>query len=513
MIVKPRVRFRKEGFVTAPAPRRLVASVLALAAGLAGIAGLATADQGIARRSSVVAGVPLEVVRPPGTRLPGVVVAHGLGASRQLMRGFADTLARRGYAVELVDLAGHGANTERLPSGGDGPAADAALEHDLDVAVGHLRSLPWVDGTRIGLVGHSMGAAAVLRYATAHPSIRATVSISQGTLTVAPPRNLLLLAGGLEFAAYRDGALDGLRTAYPRGHAGETYGDPHRGTARRAVIVPGVEHVGVLFHPRTHQEVASWFHESLGGAGGGAVGVRPLWRIGSAVLLYAAAILSFGAVATLLLRPSTHARRRVPLPVALGVPVGAVLVAIPLTALVPEHLLPIAIAAPIAGFFGTAGALMLTAGLPTGGVGETRARPAAVLLVPLTAVSFAVPAQLGWAHAVPFGPRAWTLLPIAVCGALFFAGIESLADGHDRRTAVLIHAWTAAGALAGLGVAAAVGAVSSFVLLVAPLLAGLLVWQAVQAAALRGLRAPIWLTAAVGGVLLAWPVAVTMPIV
>jgi dienelactone hydrolase len=507
---------------TRTGPRRLVALLLALVAGVTGVAGLVTAGQGIEQRSAVVSGVPLEVARPSHgpARVPGVVVAHGLGASRQLMRGFGDTLTRHGYAVELVDLAGHGANTEPLPDSGDGPAAEERLDHDLDVAVAHLRALPGVDGTRIGLIGHSMGAAAVLRYALAHPAIRATVSISQGETSLAGvrPRNLLLLAGGLEFPAYRDGALGALRAAYPEGRAGTTYGDPRAGTARRAVIVPGVEHVGVLFQPCTHREILSWFHGSLGGSGGRSVGVRPLWRAGSAVLIYLAAMLSFGALAALVLgRSPGGSRRAAPFPLVLGFPAVAVLVAIPAMAVVPEHLLPIAVAAAVAGFFAVAGAVMLTAGLLTGGRadsrGGARAWTAAVVLVALTAVSFAVPAQLGWAHAVPTGPRAWTLLPIAACGALFFAGAETLCAGHGRGTAILIHAWTATSALAGLGVAALVGAASSFVLLVAPLLAGLLVWQGVQAAALRGLRAPVWLAAALGGVLLAWPIAITMPLV
>lgn len=508
-----------------PSVLRVVAVVLALVSGVAGVAGLATADRGVARWSVVVAGVPMEVARPAGTtgRLPGVVVAHGLGASRQLMRGFADTLARRGYAVELVDLAGHGASTERLPGGGEGPAADARLDRDLDTAVGHLRGLPWVDGARIGLLGHSMGAAAVLRYATAHPEIRATVSISQGEMAPAAtrPRDLLLLAGGLEFPAYRDGALDALRAAYPQGRAGVTYGDPRAGTACRAVLVPGVEHVSVLFHPRTHREVAAWFHGSLGGSAAGGVGLRPVWRIGSALLLHLAAVLGFGAIASVVLRgPSpTGPVRRVPPPVALGVPAAAVLVAVPVTAVVPHGVLPLAVAGPVAGFFGVIGVLLLVAArlgghaLRGGGRPWRATVPAAVVLVSLAAAGFAVPAQLGWAHAGPVGPRAWALLPIAACATAFFAGIEALCGGYGRWAATMIYAWIAAGALAGLGVAALAGAVSSFVLLVAPLLAGLLVWQGVQAAALRALRAPVWLTAVVGGVLLAWPVAVTMPIV
>jgi dienelactone hydrolase len=509
----------------------MVALLLALVSAAAGAAGLATADQGIERRSAVVAGVPVEVARPAKTtgKLPGVVVAHGLAASRQLMRGFADTLARRGYAVELVDLAGHGASTERLPDTGEGPAADARLDRDLDVAVGYLREMPWVDGERIGLLGHSMGAAAVVRYATAHPAIRATVAISQGSMpltgSASRPHDLLLLAGGLEFAGYRDGAVAALRAAYPQGRTGVTYGDPRAGTARRAVLVGGVEHVGILFDPLTHREVEAWFDAAFvhPAAGGDGVGVTPVQRAGSAMLLHLAAVLSFGAIASALLGRASgpgHERRRVPLPVALGVPAVAVVAAVPAMAMLPRGWLPLAMAGPLAGFLGVIGVVILAAVRITGRTDSRNAdgrswratTAAAVVLVLWTVMSFAVPAQMGWAHAVPVGPRAWALVPITACAAAFFGGVEVLCDGYGRLAATMIHAWTAAGALAGLCLAVLIGAAPPFVLLVAPLLAALLIWQGVQAAALRATQAPAWLTAIVGGVLLAWPIAVTMPI-
>jgi hypothetical protein len=197
----------------------------------------------------------------------------------------------------------------------------------------------------------------------------------------------------------------------------------------------------------------------------------------------------------------------------LAVPAVAVVLATP--ALLLRGWLPLAVAAPVAGFFGVIGLVILVAARLTGRLGrDVAARPwiAAVVLVVLTVVSFAVPAQLGWAHAVPVGPRAWALLPITACAALFLAGVEALCAGYERPAAILIHAWTTAGTLAGLCAGALLGAAPAFVLLVAPLLAGLLVWQGVQAAALRALHAPGWLTAVVGGVLLAWPIAVTMPI-
>lgn len=497
---------------------QIVALVVGVLCAVVGGVGVLAADAGLRRRASVVDGVPVEIVRGSGTsgQVPGVVVAHGLGASGRLMRGFADTLARRGYAVALVDLAGHGASTRRLPGNGDGPAADARLDRDLDVAVTHLRAMPWVDGERIGLVGHSLGAAAVIRYGAAHPSIGATVAISQGVMAVpASVRNVLLVAGGLEFPAYRDGAVQALRNVYPEGQPGATYGDPRDGTARRAVIVAGVEHVGVLFSPRTHRETGAWLDAAFGRRSAPVPDVRVVQRAGSALLLHLAAVLTFGALASALLgRPSdVRARRRVPVRLALVAAAFAAGVAVPVMGFF--HL-PLAVAGPLAGFFGVAGVVALVCAKDAGFLGErprARTLAAAVFLVVWTVASFAVPAQLGWAHAVPVGPRMWALVPITVGTALYCLGVEALCAGHERTTAIGVHAWAAMAALAALLAAALVGAVSPFVLLVSPLIAGLLVWQGVQAAALRAVRAPAWVTALVGGVLLAWPLAVTMPIV
>ncbi|MES9605579.1 MULTISPECIES: alpha/beta hydrolase [Actinomadura] len=495
-----------------------MAVVVGVVCAVVGGAGVLAADAGLRRRAVVVDGVPVEIVRQAGAsgRAPGVVVAHGLGASGRLMRGFADTLARRGYAVALVDLAGHGASTRRLPGNGDGPAADARLDRDVDVAVTRLRAMPKVDGEHIGLVGHSLGAAAVIRYGAAHPSVGATVAISQGSMAVpASARNVLLVAGGLEFPAYRDGAVQALHAVHPEGRPGATYGDPRDGTARRAVIVGGVEHVGVLFSPRTHRETGAWFDAAFGRHSAPVSDVRAVQRAGSALLLHLAAVLTFGAIASALLgRPSDarEARRRVPVRFALLAAAFAAGVAVPVMGV---FRLPLAVAGPLAGFFGVAGVVALVCARDPGFLGgRPRARTvaAAAVLVALTVVSFAVPAQLGWAHAVPVGPRVWALVPITAGTALYCLGVEALCAGHDRPTAIGVHAWAATAALAALLAAALVGAVSPFVLLVSPLIAGLLAWQGVQAAALRSIRAPAWATALVGGVLLAWPLAVTMPI-
>jgi hypothetical protein len=51
-----------------------------------------------------------------------------------------------------------------------------------------------------------------------------------------------------------------------------------------------------------------------------------------------------------------------------------------------------------------------------------------------------------------------------------------------------------------------------FVLLVVPLLAALLLWQAGWAAVLHCFAAPPWLIAAMGGLIVAWPITVALPL-
>ena len=138
-----------------PFARRLplVLSLVALIAAAGGVVLLAGAGHGLRRQHVVVDAVPLDEVHPAGLatgqRRPGVVVAHGFAGSAELMAPFGDSLATRGYVVVLLDFAGHGANTSPLPDDAAGTdASTVALQHDLDVALAHLRTLPDVDGAR-----------------------------------------------------------------------------------------------------------------------------------------------------------------------------------------------------------------------------------------------------------------------------------------------------------------------------------------------------------------------------
>lgn len=502
----------------APPRRRVVGRATALLAAVVcvvtAVAGLVRADDGLRRVETVVDGVPLETVTADGApgRGPGVVVVHGFAGSTPLMRGFADTLARSGYTVVLLDVAGHGRS--RVPFG-SGPVVD-----DVAAALRHLRAQPSVDPDRVGLLGHSMGAAAVLAQASRDPGVAATVAISAGsTSDVAPgARDVLVLAGGLEFAEIRAEGPRVVRAAHPGAEPDRTYGDPAAGTARRYAEIPGVEHVGVLFSAATHRAAVDWFDAALRPPRSTATGVHPvvhpLDRAGPALLLHLAAVLAFGALAALVLPAGGVGRRRgAPWVLTAVAPPAAAVGATLVMRLVPPGWLPVQVADYAVGWLAVFGLVLLVLGparRPPEQRGPTSVRTVAATagLAAFTVLGFAVPAQLGWAWATPAGVRLWLLLPAFAATALLVAGTEAVLPRHR----VLGHAWAALVVVLGLVGAVVVGGAPPFVLFVAPLLAGLLVWQGVTAAVLRGRAAPVWSVAVVGGALLAWPLALSFPV-
>ncbi|MFI6078177.1 alpha/beta hydrolase [Actinoplanes sp. NPDC051343] len=511
--------------------RRLLAA-LALIAATLGVILLAGDGHGLRRTHVTADGVPLYEVHPPAGpgKRPGVVVAHGFSGSAELMAPFGDSLATQGYVVVLLDFAGHGASTTPLPD--DAAATDAsvdALQHDLDVAVARLRSLPDVDPARIALVGHSMGATEVTRYAAAHPAVGATVALSLPGSSVAQssrPAHLLLLYGSLEFPGFKAAAADAVA---------------HGGPDRRASAVPGVEHISILYAPRAHRATVEWLDRNLGGLSGSRPLPSPLRRIGGAALLTSAFLLGLYPIAGLLTGGrvrttgaggrvrttgaggrvrttgaggrvrTTGAGGRVRLlrtASAAGVAVAAAAVAALVAPRLPTERLPIAIGGFIAGYTTVIGLALTAYGIWREPATANGRGGRLVPLIAYAVAAIALPTSLGLTHAVPVGPR-WWLIPV------LWAGFAVLAYGTERATAghplgVPVIAAVVVGALTGAAVA---GLTHGFVLLAVPPLVLLFGWQALWSAGLNRLGAPAWLIAAVGSVVVAWPLGIALPLV
>ncbi len=85
---------------------------------------------------------------------PAVILSHGYLNSNQMQDPNAIELSRRGFVVFSMDMYGHG-NSD-LSNASDDPTGSGAVLGALD-AYNYVRELPYVDATRIGIAGHSMG--------------------------------------------------------------------------------------------------------------------------------------------------------------------------------------------------------------------------------------------------------------------------------------------------------------------------------------------------------------------
>ncbi|MFI5914316.1 alpha/beta fold hydrolase [Dactylosporangium sp. NPDC051541] len=458
-----------------------------------GLIGFASVDDGLRVESARVGAVPVRLVRSEpgsgGVARPVVVVVHGYAGSGRLMRPFADTLARRGYLVALPDLAGHGANPERL--------TQEALDRDLAAVIRFARGLADADPDRVALVGHSMGAAAVVRAGAADQTIAATVAISIGddaSAALRPgPRHLLGMYGAFEPAGI--GATERAMGA------------------ERVVAVPLVEHIGVLFADRTHHETAQWLDRALHHRPERSV-IAAKDRLLPGILSLAGGLLIVTG-ALLVLRRRTGSGRVSPDRVPgrrerLGLRLGAVVVA-PIAGEVVgvglAYLLPNTVTGYLTGYFAGCGVVLGAAAQLV----HRPARPArpslpsvggAALLAVVALAAVVLPVHFGLTDVAPHGPDWWViaLLGLAVAGLLIGA--------H----ALLGPPWSYAAVLAlclPMPAASLAGLAPGFLAIISPLVMVLLALHfAVGAAAGR----PRWRTVAAGALTVAWPVAVVLPV-
>lgn len=115
----------------------------------------------------------LDLYIPAGTSdsnsLPCLILGHGRGATKNVMRGIAEELSRRGYVVLNVNAYGMGLSEQPISDDGGNGAENFGLGGPFGLydALEFARSLSYVDDTRIAMLGHSFGsgrtgAAAVL---------------------------------------------------------------------------------------------------------------------------------------------------------------------------------------------------------------------------------------------------------------------------------------------------------------------------------------------------------------
>lgn len=214
--------------------------------------GIAVSRSGLTVRSLQQDGVPLLYLVPQGAKaVPGVLVAHGFAGSKQLMLGYGHVLAHAGYGVMLWDFDGHGANPT--------PLKQYETRRTLQLALRSLLEQPEVDPTQLALLGHSMGSGIVMSEAIRDPDrFAATVAVSPTGATVSEqiPRNLQLQAGSGE-GRFVENARRLLA------EAGGENTNLAEGQGRELVVIPGVEHITILFSDGSHESAVKWLNTTF----------------------------------------------------------------------------------------------------------------------------------------------------------------------------------------------------------------------------------------------------------
>jgi uncharacterized protein len=110
----------------------------------------------------------------PSRNGAAIVLVHGSGGNRQGPRKQARLLARHGYGVLLYDSRGQG------ESDGDPLGYNWTWQPDVDAAIEFLKARPDVRDGRIGGLGLSSGADALIEAAARRPDLRAVVAEGAG---------------------------------------------------------------------------------------------------------------------------------------------------------------------------------------------------------------------------------------------------------------------------------------------------------------------------------------------
>lgn len=235
---------------------------------------LKAAESGLVVINTKAGDLPVTLISPDvedSANRPLVLIGHGLAGSRVIMRGYAYTIAHAGYNIAMWDFAGHGSNPNPMPDERD----ENLLVLDAESALQSARENGFA-ANRIAVLGHSMGSGMALSYGLVHPETMATIAVSPVTRQVTSqlPQNLLLLAEGLDQRFIENAEL-------LLAQAGGAGGDLQAGTARAMEIIPGVEHITILFSPTAQQTARQWLDSTFGAQPGASefIDRRMLWYL------------------------------------------------------------------------------------------------------------------------------------------------------------------------------------------------------------------------------------------
>ncbi|MBN1976489.1 MAG: acetylxylan esterase [Anaerolineae bacterium] len=259
------------------------AACLAVLVGAVALASLVQRDFGLVEVTNVTYenynGIPIraKLLRPLGATAdnpaPGVIYIHGYQNNRETSDAYVIEMARRGFVVLSIDAIGRGNSGN--PGAPDAPDFDETFGGRTSFE--YLKSLPFVDAERVGMMGHSLGAEMAYTAALEDESVKALVISGFAYTTDATPtrpRNMLMIIG--KWDEYRErmtgvGDIEVEWMSSPQTQAaipdanpqlGVTYGDFAQGTARRVVVLKAI-HIQESHSRAGVAEAVEWMRSAL----------------------------------------------------------------------------------------------------------------------------------------------------------------------------------------------------------------------------------------------------------
>ncbi len=205
--------------------------------------------------------------------MPGIVYIHGYQNNRETSDAYCIELARRGFVVLEIDAIGRG------NSGVPGDLSDPHFDptYGGKSSLDYLKSLPFVDSQKIGLMGHSLGAQMVYTIALEDADVNAVVISGfayRDDASQQMPKNMLMIFGKYDefrqrMTGTRDVEKEWMNTPRTRNvfaqqnpKAGKTYGDFEKGTARR-VYLPPITHLHTSHSTDAVAQALDWMKAAL----------------------------------------------------------------------------------------------------------------------------------------------------------------------------------------------------------------------------------------------------------
>ncbi|HEY6421573.1 MAG TPA: alpha/beta fold hydrolase [Candidatus Binataceae bacterium] len=461
--------------------------------------------------------------KPVDQRPAAVVLVHGFMSDRQMMSALARRITQNGYAVLAIDVRGHGAN--RNPFYSDNFVAPDALSPDIKAAVDFLRSSERVDGSRIVVMGHSMGAGATLEYATHDPGLRGAVMISGGWhLGPERPKNALFIFAQHdpeEAIQQTSSAIAAHLAGVPQIDLGKVYGDFKQGNAVEAVRIPGVNHVQIITSAAAATTIVQWLDSTFGTARTGAIDVSEprLVTAGIALVLFLILLVPIGRICGSMTRYWSEPVEGLGGWIGVAIIGGALLAAMPLVAMIPPaELLSVVVGDVQTSWFAVAGLIAIAVLVLAHVLEWRRIRDGLAATLFAAALGFAVIYVCQVAMAVAFHRESLTpeRLVVAILATLatlpFWLGFEFLI----RRGGLAIATTRAVIARALIIVLMAAGAILQVlpfvVMLILPSLALVFVLMEIFAASAYSTSRNLVLITLVEAAWFAWIMAATSPI-